>query len=222
MKKISVFLLVCFLLMLWWCKNSQNLDFNEDNLQENQQVNKVGDSYSWNLVIAGIWPDISFEPTVDGDTLVLKWYFEDHTDHIYFHKWQRESLLNKDTDYLPWTHVYFEWDVEFVDWAAWNHYYDVVNVSSFDITQYPEVEEINEIIESYNYCELDSDCYFGQSECPFWCYLKINKKFSWIAKSMIDSYLSRIEEKCVYSCIYVDWVKCEQNKCVEYIEPVEK
>ncbi|MBQ2599892.1 hypothetical protein II582_00510 [bacterium] len=45
-----------------------------------------------------------------------------------------------------------------LDAAAGNHYYDVVNVESLSFKDYPNEDEVKEILDSYNYCDQDSDC----------------------------------------------------------------
>lgn len=189
--------LCCFLLI--WCGQK---------LWENESF------YEWELTIAWVWPKISFEPTVREWTLVLKWSFEDHSDHIFFNEWIWEIYLREQSDYLPWNTLKFKWIVESIDWAAGNHYYNVKTIDKLEIIKYPNTTEVKEMLDSYNYCESDSDCeYFGW-ECPLWCYIPINKKYTSTAQDIISNFTNNLgDERCIYDCIYMDKVTCKNYKC---------
>ena len=113
MRRIALLWLFISCFMFAWCGQ---------NLWENESI------YEWELVISWIWPEISLETMIDSWTLVLKWNFEDHSDHVFLTKWIWEKYLTEKSEYLPWNIVKFKWVVEFLDWAAGNHYYNVKNI----------------------------------------------------------------------------------------------
>ena len=185
---------------LTWCNNTAN--------NENGWSN-----YKWELTIKWVWPEISMEFTVEEWTLVLRWYFEDHTDHIFLKAWKWENFFESENEYLPWTKVKFEWYVLPLDAAAGNHYYEVVNVESLSFKDYPNEDEVKEILDSYNYCDQDSDCTNFVWHCPFWCFIAVNKNFSGIATNIMNNYFDVNWTYCAYGCMYIDTVKCENFKC---------
>lgn len=184
---------------------------------DNQELWKNENIYNWKLTIAGVWPEISFESTVDEGTLVLKWYFEDHCDHIFLNKWIWEEYLKEENDYLPWNTVKFKWIVKILDWAAGNHYYEVESIDKLEVVNYPNEEEVKNLLDSYSYCESDSDCGYLLWECPFWCYVPINIKYIDIASSIMNNYFNHLNgELCIYDCIEMNKAKCENYKCEMY------
>jgi len=170
-------------------------------------------NYEWELVIQWVGPEISMEPTVEEWTLVLRWSFEDQTDHVFLKKWARESLFESENEYLPWNTVKFKWYVEPLDAAAGNHYYDVVNIESLDIISNPDANWVKDILEWWNYCETDNDCMYIAWECPFGCYVPLNNNFADIAWKILDNYFDVNGKNCVYDCLYMDKVVCENYKC---------
>jgi len=61
-----------------------------------------------------------------------------------------------------------------------------------------------------NYCEAASDCVMvAQSQCPFGCYIHVNKSEVGRIKSLLDEY----ESGCAYSCIPFEGVECVNNTC---------
>ena len=168
MKKLKTILFSLWILFiiasLTWCNNTAN--------NENGWSN-----YKWELTIKWVWPEISMESTVEEWTLVLRWYFEDHTDHIFLKAWKWENFFESENEYLPWTKVKFEWYVVPLDAAAGNHYYDVVNVENIKVISFLDTTWVKDILETYNYCESDDDCAYFMWECPFGCFIPYNKKF---------------------------------------------
>lgn len=73
-----------------------------------------------------------------------------------------------------------------------------------------EQETIEQEIEKANYCQLKSDCILIKSECPFGCYIPVNKQEENYIINLIDDFGS----KCVYSCIQIEGFDCIDNKCV--------
>lgn len=204
MKKLKTILFSLWVLFiaasLTWCNNTAN--------NENGWSN-----YKWELTIKWVWPEISMESTIEEWTLVLRWYFEDHTDHIFLKAWKWENFFESENEYLPWTKVKFEWYVLPLDAAAGNHYYEVVNVESIKVISFLDTTWVKEILETYNYCESDEDCAYFMWECPFGCFIAYNKKFGEIPSKIMDNYFEINWKSCVYDCIYKDKVVCENYKC---------
>ena len=211
MEKLVVFGLLIPCLFLVWCHGDKN----------------GGSNYNWELIIAWVGPEISFEPTVQEWTLVLKWYFEYHSDHIFLPAGTWEDKFIDEAEYLPWNTVKFVWYVTPLDAAAWNHYYEVINVDTLKVIDYPSEEEVKDLLNSYNYCESDSDCgYIGDSSgygYPFSCYIPLNKAFSDISNSIIHNYEAHHEQcDCIYNCMDSDKVICENYRCEIYdVEALE-
>ena len=182
----------------------------------NQQSWEDWGFYAENLTIKWVGPEISMEPTVEDWTLVLGNSFEDMSIHVFFKKWIWKKYLKNKSDYLPWNKVNFKWVVEVLDWAAWNHYYNVKSIEKLEVVGYPTVEEINDLLDSYNYCETDDDCGYWNAICPFWCYLPLNKKFIDVANNIMKNYFDINNTSCTYRCIIMNSIKCENYKCVTY------
>lgn len=199
MKKFALLWLFLSCFFFAWC--------------ENQQLWEGEGFYAEKLIVAWVGPEISFEPTVEDWTLVLKWYFEDHSDHIFLDQWIWENYLKNESDYLPWNEVNFKWVVKALDAAAGNHYYEVVSIDNLEVIKYPGADEIKEIFDSYNYCESDSDCGYFMWECPLWCYVPLNIKYMDIASSIVSNFVNHLDDRCVYGCLAMDKVVCENYKC---------
>ena len=202
MKKLCLFVMLICCLFVLWCGHQ--------NLWEWESI------YNGKLIILGVGPEISFEPTVDDWTLVLKWYFEYHSDHIFLNKWIWEEYLKEKSDYLPWNVVRFKWVLKYLDWAAGNHYYEVKSIDELKVVEYANADEIKEIFDSYNYCESDSDCGYFMWECPLWCYIPLNVKYIDIASNIVSNFVNHLEERCVYGCLALDKAKCVNYKCEMY------
>jgi len=195
------FWVLCFFTVLTGCENK----ISDQN---------GGSNYEWELVIKWIGPEIAMEPTVDEWTLVLRWNFEDHTDHVFLRAWKWEDRFSNESEYLPWNTVKFKWYVNPLDWAAGNHYYDVINIEKIKVTSFLNSAWVKEILDSYNYCESDNDCAYIIWECPFGCFIPLNKAFVWVAWDILNRYFEINGKNCVYDCVYMDTVACENYKCV--------
>lgn len=69
-------------------------------------------------------------------------------------------------------------------------------------------------IKKANYCEVKSDCVIIESECPFGCYIGINKNEEDKIRGLIEDYNSnKLNSKCVYSCIQIQGIDCINSKC---------
>jgi len=196
---------------LAWCTNKTEIDNNQWNGTE-VEVNGWS-NYEWELVIQWVGPEISMETTVDKWTLVLRWSFEDHTDHVFLKAWKREDKFDSKSGYLPWNTVKFKWYVEPLDAAAWNHYYDVINIENLEVVSYPDSTWVKELLEWWNFCETDNDCTYIMWECPFGCFVPLYKKFADIAWNVMENYFDINGKQCVYSCVYMDKAVCNNYKC---------
>ena len=207
MKRFMTLWIFLSCLFLFWCQNAQN----------------GGPNYQWELTIAWVWPEISFEPTVEEWTLVLKWYFEDHSDHIFLPAGSWENYFNEESDYLPWNKVKFEWYLTPLDAAAWNHYYEVVNVDKLELISYPNADEVKNLFEWYNYCEKDSDCWYFVWECPLGCYIPLNVKYIDVASNLVTNFVNHLwdDERCIYDCLYMNKAVCKNYKCEMIDAPAE-
>ena len=90
----------------------------------------------------------------------------------------------------------------------------IISISIF--FAFPKIKESNikSAIEKANYCEVGSDCVDAGGECPFGCYAYVNKNEVEQISKLIQSYNSN----CVYSCVSLSEVVCENNKCKEVFE----
>ena len=121
MKRLAVFGLLIWCIFIVWCNN--------------QKLWEWESFYNEDLIIAWVGSEVSFEPTVEEWTLVLKWYFEDHSDHVFLPAGIWEDMFIDEADYLPWNTVKFKWIVQFLDWAAGNHYYEVKSIDKLDVRE---------------------------------------------------------------------------------------
>lgn len=206
MKKLALVWLFLCCLTFTWCGHK---------LWENESV------YKWELVFAWKWPEITFESTVGEEILVLKWYFEDHTDHLFLDYnlfFWKYPMKRPELFYLPWNVVKFKWVVEAIDWAAGNHYYNVKSIDKLEFVRNPNTDEVKEIFDSYNYCESDSDCGYLTWECPLWCYIPMNTKFINIASDIVSNFVNKLwDNRCAYWCLTMNKAVCNNYKC-EMIE----
>ena len=209
MKKITLLCLLLSCFIFAWCGHK---------LWENESF------YGGELVFAWKWPEITFEPTISEDTLVLKWKFEDHSDHLFLDYnlfFKKYPMKMPELFYLPWNVVKFKWVVEAIDWAAGNHYYNVKSIDKLELVRYPNADEVKEIFDSYNYCEADSDCGFFVWECPLWCYIPMNVKYIDTAHMIVSNFVNHLEEHCVYGCVAMDKAVCKNYKCEMIDAPAE-
>ena len=143
MKKITlIWLLLCCILFVG-CRN--------------QDSSQTGDFYAEELVVAWVGPEMSSEPTVEDWTLVLRSNFEDMSVHVFLRKWMWEKYLKDESDYLPWNKVNFKWVVEVLDWAAWNHYYNVKSVEKLEVVNAIEDENIDTVLPEWAKTSLTNE-----------------------------------------------------------------
>ncbi len=208
MKKTVLFCISLWCIVMFWCGQK---------LWENES------EYIWELIISWVWPEIAMEPTIEEWTLALRWSFEDHADHIFLGKWIWENYLREESDYLPWNTLKFKWIVEFIDWAAGNHYYNVKAIDKLEVIKYPNVNNIKDLLEWYNYCEKDSDCWYFDWECPLWCYIPLNIKYIDVASNIVSNFVNHLweDERCVYGCTDMDEAVCKNYKCEMIVADVE-
>lgn len=220
MKKLSLLVAVFMLFVVAGC--SQNIQGNPqlntwDNIQVNTwKTNEIGTiQYSWELIVAGIGPDETFESTVAKDTLVLKRTFDDHSDHLFFPRQIWSNYLDSQKDMLPWNHIKFVGTVKPLDAAAGNHYYEVVTVDKLVTVWTPKKDEVEKLIQRYAYCEKDTDCVGIYGKCPLWCHIAINTKYQSIVEKIIDNFWNNQDPQCTYKCMEIGKVVCTTNHMCE-------
>lgn len=206
------FWLLLFIFGLTWCKKNENVEIDVDENTENEVEIENAEDYEWELKVAWIVAQISFWALSTDRTLVLDWHFEDHADHLNIAEWKREKWFSEG-ETLPGNKVKFQWKVRFLDGAAGNHYYEVVNIDNIENIWYTDSTWVKEILEWWNYCETDDDCAYVAWECPFGCYVTLYKDFADIAWKVVENYFDINGKSCVYSCLYMDKVVCENYKC---------
>ena len=211
--KIGLLRLIClvfvFLVFLYFYFFPKWFNFHR-NLWGNESI------YKWELIFAWKWPEITFEPTISENTIVLKWSFEDHSDHLFMDYnlfFRKYPMKRPELFYLPWNVVKFKWVVEAIDWAAGNHYYNVKSIDKLEFVRNPSAEEVKQIFDSYSYCESDDDCGYFMWECPLWCYITVNVKYINTANLIVSNFINNLEERCVYGCLYMDKSVCNNYKC---------
>lgn len=72
-----------------------------------------------------------------------------------------------------------------------------------------EVKRIKNEINKSNYCQVDSDCKYAGSQCPFGCWIYVNEK----EVEKISKLISEYPSKCIYSCMSCETARCNNNKC---------
>ena len=220
MKKINILVLIsiaCWLCCLSsWCNKQQETE------QEFEQEYVVGFSYDNKMEVEGISPLVQYWWALDDWTLVLKKGFEDHTDILFFIPWIREDIIGKDWyALLPGNTLYFDWEVELIDWAAWSHYYKVTNINELSFSEYANKEKIIEIFSWYKSCFVDSDCWMIIPWCPLWCYIPINKKYIDISNYISKNFIAQQKNQCDYKCIAVGEPYCNENYVCDF-KDIEK
>lgn len=90
----------------------------------------------------------------------------------------------------------------------------IIGISIF--LAFPKIKESNikSAIEKAKYCEVDSDCVDAGGKCPFGCYNYVNKNEVEQISKLIQSY----DSNCMYQCVPLSEVICENNKCKEVFE----
>jgi hypothetical protein len=108
--------------------------------------------------------------------------------------------------------------VQELDAAAGNRYYQAQIIEQLEKVKDASQEEIEELIRGYGYCEADSDCVGFYGDCPFGCGKAVNAKFLGISQQLIAYYRETQaalgNPQCVYSCVEMEGVKCENSQCV--------
>lgn len=175
-------------------------------------------SFTGEFISAGIWPDIS-GIQVDTGILVLNRNNIDSSDHLFL---DQKFLINLWNEILPGNTLYFSGRVQRLEWAAGSHYYQVIWIQEFRKTADASQEEIEKLIENYGYCSTDEDCTTFYAECPFGCTKAVNTKFLDISQQLISNHnelsIARWEPICVYGCVAIQGVKCENYKCKAIME----
>ena len=206
MKKFSIAIIAIAITIL-------NITGCSQNIKEN--IWKDAIQYSWDLIVAGIWPDESFESTVATGILVIKKTFEDHSDHVFLpeNTWNNINDIKKYM--LPWNHVNFAGTVKKLDAAAGNHYYEVIQIKELKLIWTPNQPEIENLIQRYSYCKKDTDCTGIYGKCPLWCHIAINIKLESTVKNIIDNFWENQDSKCTYKCMEISKVFCNTSNICE-------
>jgi hypothetical protein len=171
-----------------------------------------------NLIIEWVTPTDNIPWESRDGYLVAREIFEDHSDVVSFAPWTWESNFESENDYLPWNTIYFKWEVEGIDAAAWTHYYDAVAIDELKVIAYPTKEEVLELTGRYNYCETDSDCVDFYPGCPLGCSTPVNKEYKDIFSKITENFRNKNEPQCEYKCIAPAKITCENYKCTAVYE----
>lgn len=216
MKKFVWMLAIFGLLTLSGCVivKNQNNEMNTTWTNISTGINTEIINYTGTLTVAGIWPDISFESTVESDILVLKKNYEDHTDHLFFSRMFWDNYLDIFEDCIPGNIVKFDGKVKVLDAAAGNRYYEVVETNTLEKVWIPSKEEVINLLDKYNYCEDVVDCATLYGKCPLPCHIAVNSKFTGTVESIVDNFWNNQESQCMYKCMEIQSVKCENYKCI--------
>ena len=182
--------------MLSWCAFTE--------INENHQIKFYE--------IVGVGPEISGYPIEEG-TLAVHQSYEDHADHLFFASGTWEQYL-PDLDATPWNIVAFEGELDGLDAGAGNHYYQVKSIKSLKIHEYVSETKIRELLDRYNYCEVDDDCMVMYGTCPFGCHQFINKQYEKTVENLFDVYTRHTKEHCDYKCMALpEKVFCNNYRC---------
>ena len=171
-----------------------------------------------NLIIEWVTPTDNIPWESRDGYLVAREIFEDHSDVVSFAPWTWESNFESENDYLPWNTIYFKWEVEGIDAAAWTHYYDAVAIDELKVIAYTTKEEVLELTGRYNYCETDSDCVDFYPGCPLGCSTPVNKAYKDIFSKITENFRNKNEPKCEYKCMAPVKITCENYKCTAVYE----
>jgi len=212
MKKLPLFLVSLAVLTLAGCtQKAQEPTWSQTT---GETIVSNATQYSWELVVAGVGPDESFEQTIAGDTLALKQTFDDHSDHVFFSRQMWSNYLDIQEDLIPWNRVKFVGSVKALDAAAGNHYYEVVTVNELTKVWVPTQTEVEALIDRYGYCEKDADCVGVYGQCPLWCHIGINAKFEATVQKIMYNFGNNTQApQCTYKCAKMWKVTCNKNKC---------
>ena len=79
-----------------------------------------------------------------------------------------------------------------------------------------EEKRIRAEIEKANYCEVKSDCIQVESQCPFDCYVFVNKNEAERVGGLIMNYSS----SCAYICVEIRDYDCVRGKCIHILADI--
>jgi len=182
--------------MLSWCV------FTEVNQNSNVKLYEI----------VGVGPEISGYPIEEG-TLAVHQSYEDHADHLFFASGTWEKYL-PDLDSTPGNIIAFEGELDGIDAGAGNHYYQVKSIKSLKVHEYVSETKIRELLDRYNYCEVDDDCMVMYGTCPFGCHQFINKQYEKTVENLFDVYTRHTKEHCDYKCMALpEKVFCKNYRC---------
>lgn len=90
----------------------------------------------------------------------------------------------------------------------------MVQVEALEKITTPTQDEVEAILNTYNYCEQDSDCASFYGDCPLSCHLAVNKDKLELAQQISQNFASSQEPQCMYGCNEIVSVSCENYQCV--------
>lgn len=150
---------------------------------------------------------------IEEGTLAVHQSYEDHADHLFFASGTWEQYL-PDLDKTPGNVVAFEGELESGDAGAGNHYYRVKKIKSLKVHEYANETKVRELLDRYNYCEVDEDCTVKQGICPLGCHQFIHKKYEQTVNDLFDVYTKNTERHCEYRCMALpEKVVCKDYRC---------
>jgi hypothetical protein len=195
--------------------NVNSWDTQVDNNSLTSNLPEGSFAYSETLEVSWVGPEVSSESWIPDNTLALRYtnLEESYTDHLFIDASLWENFNNGDDLTLPWNKVLFDGIIYSLEWAAGNHYYQVASINKLEKVDNPTKERVEKIIDSFSYCEADNECSSFYWECPFGCQQAVNTKYLDIAQKVMKNWYDNNEPKCVYDCVAIKWVKCENYKC---------
>ena len=82
---------------------------------------------TYTIVGPGNW----FDEELESWKLVLRKWFEDHTDIIFIEQSLRQDYIDS-SKMVYWDEVVFKWETSSIDWAAGTHYYNADSIEQLE------------------------------------------------------------------------------------------
>lgn len=105
-------------------------------------------------------------------------------------------------------------------WEKEVNYQDLSNDELINLAMQTDTTEqdIAAILNTMDICEVDDDCEAFYWVCPLWCHIAVNKNNSTAAQAIMNSWKNTNGDTCVYDCVWIQWAKCQNSKCVAIAE----